>query len=194
MRSLRQRQTGELQDERGTTLSLSLGQATADPRVPTPRVIEPLDEIQARPTSQSRRVSGAGSASHWSRAEVALAGSKLPVEEPPRTFQLVRAWDGLVTLVTNETLVVRVVPIDGQGAEEEAEFLITDVPEEDRPLIQRGAPLFWFVGYETDKGRRRRTSELKMRRVNVAAKPSERWLEDIESIIQSASDSVPTEG
>lgn len=194
MRHLRQRATGEEQNDERWTLPLSESQNLVQRAVSVPHVLAPLDDVQARSASQSRRVARAGSASYWSPAEVAVSGASVQPDADTRPFELVRSWDGLITSVTSDTLTVRIVPVDGAGAEEEAEFLISDIPVEDRPLVQPGAPLFWFVGYETGRGRRRRTSELKMRRVNMSAEPSETWLNDIESIICSQRDSVPTEG
>lgn len=158
------------------------------------RVISPADEGQLRATSQSRRMARGGSSSHWSPSELPVAGTPLRIEDEPAVFQLVRAWDGLVTGVTEATMIVRIVPLDGAGVEEEAEFLLTDVPEKDRVLVMPGAPLYWFLGYETTRGRRRRTSEVKMRWLNLPRETPEHWIEAIEAIVAAPGESTPTEG
>jgi hypothetical protein len=158
----------------------------APPSVPRPA--HPLDVLQWRSSTQGRSFDRPGSSSYWTDS------SPMAAQARDRSFELAKSWDGRVTAVTNETLIVRIVPLDGHGLEEEAEFLLTDVPEEDRQLVRPGALLFWFLGYTTEYGRRRRTSELKMRRVALPTGPSETWLTDITSIISSADESSPTEG
>ena len=101
-----------------------------------PKVLTPMDRAQSPMASQSTRMSRPGSSSHWSPSEVPVSGATMELTEDVQKFQLVAAWDGIVTEVADETFVVRIVRLDGAGAEEEAEFLIADVPEEDRPLLK----------------------------------------------------------
>ncbi len=162
--------------------------------VMTPRLVTPLDEVQWHGASESRRVMGPGSESYWSRSRLAISGPRGIPFEVPRGFQLVATWDGVVSAVTDDTFVARISPLDGLGAEEEAEFLIDDVPQEDRRLLRPGALLYWFLGYETMLGRHRRTSELKIRRVTVVSEMAEAWADSISAIILDESESAPTEG
>lgn len=193
MRMARQYSAADGQEEHNRTL---LAPDLEEWRsVVTPRVLAPADARQWQPASQSRRIFAVGrSSSHWTPSEVSVAGAPPVTEAPHRAFELVKSWDGIIIGVTDETMIVRIVPLDGVGLEEEAEFLLADVPDEDRGLVRPGAPLFWFVGYETDHGRRRRTSELKMRRLKLAAEASPEWLVDVESIVRRPGESAPTEG
>jgi hypothetical protein len=161
-----------------------------------PKVVPPLDSVQSWAASQSLRLSPPNSSSHRSSAELRFSAlpERLQILEQPRAFRLMKSWDGIVTGIGSETFVSRIVPLDGLGLEQEAEFLLTDVPEADRPLIRRGAPFYWFVGYDTSLGRRRRTSELKMRRLRTPLEPPAAWLEQTEAIVAGTADSRPTEG
>jgi hypothetical protein len=183
-------------DQRNPHVSLPdlHSQALIDRQVSTPRVLPPFDEVQSRPASASRTVTHSGSESYWDSSKMAVSGPPIPLDDTPRGFQLVGVWDGLVTKVTRDTLVVRVIPLKGIGEEAEAEFLLSDVPERDRPLVQPGAPLYWFIGYDTTLGRRRRTSELKMRQVDLTSESASNWADSVVSIILDESRSVPTEG
>jgi hypothetical protein len=194
--SVRERRTDPARQWSNKSLSdlEQLGGWRSQIALPTlPLDLKPIDEVQSHPVSQSRRLAAKGSFSHWSPSEYATAGDAQILDEDIRPFELVKAFEGIVTDVNDETLIVRVLPLDGNGLEEEAEFLLTDIPEPDRPLVQTGAPLFWFLGYESSGGRRWRTSELKMRRVTLPS-VSERWIDAITSIISSPGESNPTEG
>jgi len=184
-------ESAETSTKQGGALRSSVDEAFVPLR---PQIVSPLDDLQFGRSSQSSRVARATSSSYWGPSEIAVSGPAVEPQEVSSTVELVRTWDCLVMSVSEETFIARIVPLDREGVKEEAEFLLTEVHDEDRELVQPGAPLFWFVGYEQSRGRRLRTSELKMRRLNFATAPTDAWIRRMEEMVLDAGASSPTEG
>lgn len=68
-------------------------------------------------------------------------------------FKTLQKWEGYVLEVGEETFHARLVPIIGEGGDQEAEIYLEEVDEEDRPLIEPGAVFYWSIGYLHRPGR-----------------------------------------
>ena len=81
-------------------------------------------------------------------------------------FTSLQEWEGVVTKVMNDAFLARLIDLTHRGADEEAEFPIDEVSEEDKPLINVGAIFYWNIGYHTSySGQRTRTSIIRFRRL-----------------------------
>jgi hypothetical protein len=91
-------------------------------------------------------------------AEFPRAGRFIPLQE----------WEGRVLEIDQDLHAFRVELIDRTGAQANhvAEFWTDDVPGADRELLQRGAIVYWSVGYQDDEfGSRSRSSQLRIQRL-----------------------------
>lgn len=72
---------------------------------------------------------------------------------PPRLrpaqeyFNAVQKWEGYVIEVGQDTFRARLVPIIGEGPDQEAEIYLREMKEEDHTLIKPGAVFYWSIGY-----------------------------------------------
>lgn len=107
----------------------------------------------------------------------------------PRFYPL-QKWEGYVLSVAEDTFWARLIDLNTHGVEEEAEFLLEDVPAADRELIDVGAVFYWAIGYE-DKvdGQRMRCSTIRFRRLPVWSRDeletAKRKAEELESLFAS---------
>src|SRR5882672_1500921 len=62
----------------------------------------------------------------------------------------IQKWEGYVTEVQNGTFFARLTDVSGGGAEEEAEFAVSELSRDDLPLLEPGAGFYWSIGYQTD--------------------------------------------
>ena len=82
----------------------------------------------------------------------------------PHQFKSLQAWEGTVEQVGATTFNARL--FDRTSSEEEtAEFELSEISEDDRPLVVTGAVFYWDVGYLITPGGRRRASEIRFRRL-----------------------------
>jgi hypothetical protein len=96
----------------------------------------------------------------------------LPVRLPspsalPYSFEVRQQWEGVVTSVSADefSVVLRDI-INPSSPEMDAVLPTEEVAEDDLELLQRGAVLYWTIGYEqTHTGQRRRISNLRFRRL-----------------------------
>lgn len=85
--------------------------------------------------------------------------------EPLREiFRVLQKWEGFVVEVQSETFLARLVPIKGEGPDQEAEIYIREVQEADIELIKPGAVFYWTIGYHDKPSGRVRSSIIKFRR------------------------------
>jgi hypothetical protein len=81
-------------------------------------------------------------------------------------FTSLQAWEGVVTRVMGNAFLARLIDLTQTGADEEAEFSIDDISEEDKALITPGAIFYWDIGYHTSySGQRTRESMIRFRRL-----------------------------
>ncbi len=97
----------------------------------------------------------------------------LPLPIKPRTRQFVsfhpmQEWEGTVTEVDGDTFTARLTDLTAgkSVAEEEADFLVDDITDDDRQLLVPGAIFRWAVGYQRSSGgSKKRVSHIVFRRL-----------------------------
>lgn len=89
-----------------------------------------------------------------------------PPSRPTREhFRALQKWEGYVIEVREDTFLARLVPIRGEGSDQDAEIYIEEVEEADRPLIEPGAVFYWSIGYLDKPSGRLRASIIRFRRL-----------------------------
>jgi hypothetical protein len=78
---------------------------------------------------------------------------------------VLQKWEGYVIDIFEETFLARLVPIEGEGSEQEAEIFIEEVGEEDRAMIVPGAVFYWSIGYLDRPSGRQSTSLIRFQRM-----------------------------
>ncbi|NKC16742.1 MAG: hypothetical protein GKR94_32475 [Gammaproteobacteria bacterium] len=74
--------------------------------------------------------------------------------------------EGVVLEVLDDSFIARLVDLNGQAPDEEAEILLDEITDEDRILVQAGSVFYWCIGYHTDASRQvRRQSIIRFRRL-----------------------------
>jgi hypothetical protein len=93
----------------------------------------------------------------------------LPRRANPRrqdSFVSLQKWEGVVLAVEHDSFLARLIDLTQGGTEEEAEFSLDDISEEDKPLLKPGAIFYWNIGYHDSRtGQRRKVSEIRFRRL-----------------------------
>ncbi|MEO0250327.1 MAG: hypothetical protein ABIN58_12550 [candidate division WOR-3 bacterium] len=81
-------------------------------------------------------------------------------------FVSLQSWEGTVMRVLNESFAARLVDRSGKTHDEEAEFPLSEVSDDDRELIQEGAVFYWNIGYIIKpSGQKIRASIVRFRRL-----------------------------
>jgi hypothetical protein len=88
-------------------------------------------------------------------------------EEQRISFHPLQEWEGYVTAVRGDTFIARLTDLtrNAKIAEEEGDFPITDIAEEDRELLAVGSVFRWAVGYLATGGTKYRVSHIVFRRL-----------------------------
>ncbi len=81
------------------------------------------------------------------------------------SFKAIQKWEGYVIEVYEETFLARLIPILGEGADQEAEIYIEEVEPVDQVLIEPGAVFYWSIGYLDKPSGRHRDSYIRFRRL-----------------------------
>ena len=90
----------------------------------------------------------------------------LKTEPRQSAFISLQKWEGVVLEVLSDSFLTRLVDLTRTGPDEEAEFPLDEISEEDRPLIRPGAIFYWNIGYHNSySGQRTRTSIIRFRRL-----------------------------
>lgn len=93
----------------------------------------------------------------------------IPYLKPIKTqskFIALQKWEGFVLDVGEETFTARLVDLKNRGIEEEAEIYITEITEEDYPLLKPGAVFYWSIGhFDHYSGQRFNTGMIRFRRL-----------------------------
>ena len=83
-------------------------------------------------------------------------------------FVSLQKWEGTVTDKKEDFFNARLIDLTGNAPDEEAEFALEEVDEDDITLVQIGAIFYWSIGYYKAKhGQRQRTSLIRFRRLPV---------------------------
>lgn len=90
----------------------------------------------------------------------------LPRQKQPREFfKILQKWEGYVINVGRESFWARLIPIVGEGNDQDAEILIDEIDEEDRSLLEPGSLFYWSIGYLDRPSGRLRASLIRFRRL-----------------------------
>jgi len=81
------------------------------------------------------------------------------------TFRALQKWEGYVIDVYEDTFLARLIPIRGEGSDQNAEIYIEEVEPADRALIEPGAVFYWSIGYLDRPSGRHRDSFIRFRRL-----------------------------
>lgn len=118
---------------------------------------DPSDDVFVPPTETSR--------------DTALFRLPFPVKTRTRqfvSFHPIQEWEGTVTDVDGDTFMARLTDLTAgkRVAEEEADFLVDDLTDDDRQLLVPGAIFRWVVGYQrASGGSKKRVSHVVFRRL-----------------------------
>ena len=80
-------------------------------------------------------------------------------------YVLLQKWDGYVLKADDEKFSVRLYDSAGLRKPHQALFARSELPETDQSLIEEGALLVWMIGLRQIGMRRRRESEIYVRRL-----------------------------
>ena len=81
-------------------------------------------------------------------------------------FISLQKWEGSVIAVKNDSFLAKLVDMNNEAVDEEADILISEVSEDDLPLVVPGAIFYWTIGYYVAKSRqRKRESVIRFRRL-----------------------------
>jgi hypothetical protein len=90
-------------------------------------------------------------------------------------------WECYVQTILDDTFIARIIDLTSESPDEEAEFFIADISDEDMDLLKPGAVFYWHIGYIiSSSGTRSRASTIRFRRLPVWEK------EDIEAATKEA--------
>ncbi|NOX62147.1 MAG: hypothetical protein GXP42_09420 [Chloroflexi bacterium] len=81
------------------------------------------------------------------------------------SFKAIQKWEGYVIEVYEDTFLARLIPIVGEGTDQNAEIYIEEVEPADRVLIEPGAVFYWSIGYLDKPSGRHRDSYIRFRRL-----------------------------
>jgi len=81
------------------------------------------------------------------------------------TMVALQKWEGFVISVGTSTFLARLVPILGEGPEQEAEIFIEEVDEAEREMLKQGSVFYWSIGYVDRSKGRSRESRIRFRRL-----------------------------
>jgi len=84
---------------------------------------------------------------------------------PKKKFRVLQKWEGYVIEVEQDTFFARLVPIVGEGPDQEAEIYLEEIEPDDRILIEPGAVFYWSIGYSDKPAGRERVSLIRFRRL-----------------------------
>jgi hypothetical protein len=89
-----------------------------------------------------------------------------PKLHPLDRFVSLQKWEGVVLAVEHDSFFARLVDLTQGNPQEEGEFSLDDVSNEDRPLLKPGSIFYWNIGYHDSRtGQRRKVSEIRFRRL-----------------------------
>lgn len=81
-------------------------------------------------------------------------------------FISLQKWEGVVCYVNGDSFVAKLTDLTRGGPDEEAEFPLDEISEEDRKLVKPGAVFYWNIGYhDLHRGQRIRSSLIRFRRL-----------------------------
>jgi hypothetical protein len=96
-------------------------------------------------------------------------------------FTPLQEWEGSVVEILEDTFTAKLIDVSTNASEEPdyAEFLLSDVSDEDQALLKPGAIFRWSVGYKNTNGTKTRISQIVFRRLPIW---TARQLEEAEAV------------
>lgn len=83
---------------------------------------------------------------------------------PQDSLVALQKWEGTVLGVHEDGIVARLVDLDGESSDLEAEIPLQELSQGDKQLVTAGAVFYWTIGYlDTAGGQRRRESVIRFR-------------------------------
>lgn len=80
-------------------------------------------------------------------------------------FRAIQKWEGYVIDADDEVFRARLIPLKGEGCEQEAAIFLSEITNEDRAMIQPGAVFYWSIGYLEKPSGTMRASIIRFRRL-----------------------------
>ncbi len=81
-------------------------------------------------------------------------------------FISLQKWQGVVVEVMKDTFFAKLNDLTEKGVEEEAEFSLEEVSDEDKELVMPGGVFYWNIGYQVSyQGQQTRVSIIRFRRL-----------------------------
>jgi hypothetical protein len=88
-----------------------------------------------------------------------------PVFVDKNSSKIIQKWECYVVDVGDHTFWARIVPIKGEGVEQEVEIYKSEVLSDEYQLIEKGAIFYWSIGYKkTRSGTIQKDSMIRFRR------------------------------
>jgi len=83
------------------------------------------------------------------------------------TFTSLQEWEGVVSEVKKDTFVASLLDVSKNSMveDEEAEFPINDLTEDNKRQLKQGAVFRWNIGYQSIAGTKKRRSKIVFRRL-----------------------------
>lgn len=124
-------------------------------------VAKAIATVEDEPDAWDRSSPG-GVAQRMVVAPVSIPVASLPQAE----FDALQKWEGHVVSVSESEFTATLIDLTRPGVEEEAVLDLTELSEDDLPLVQPGAVFYWSVGYRVEQsGERSRSSVIWFRRL-----------------------------
>ncbi len=83
-------------------------------------------------------------------------------------FISLQKWQGIVVEVKKDAFIAKLIDLTERGAEEEAEFSIEEVSDDDKELVVPGGVFYWNIVYQISyQGQQTRASIIRFRRLPV---------------------------
>lgn len=82
-----------------------------------------------------------------------------------KAFKIIQEWEGYVVAIGDATFTAQLVDMTAGDTrpKEKAEFLIEDLSNDDKPLLQEGSVFRWLIVYNNYRGTKERVSVLYFR-------------------------------
>lgn len=150
-------------------------------------VIGPLRRnIYSPGSTESERPRGSTTASLDNEPRDTKAVRRLPEgDSREERLWVLQKFEGTVVSVIRDEFVAVIRDLTNPSQpKERATFLIEDVSESDRPLVEDGAVFYWSLGYETSAaGQRKRISLVRFRRLPL-------WSESDAEVVERETDEL----
>ena len=91
------------------------------------------------------------------------------VDDQDTPFHIEYKWEGKVDDVIDGKIIATIFSVD-ENEWDELEIEISDLNEDDLPLVREGALFNFYIGYKEIRGSRRKIKLIKFRRINLSAR------------------------